>query len=42
MTATSRGLLEAGLDGKFNPETLVEGADTLLAVRKLAAEQSKK
>ncbi|MBI2149477.1 MAG: S-layer homology domain-containing protein [Acidobacteria bacterium] len=38
MTATSRGLLEAGVDGKFNPESYVEGADTLLGVRKLATE----
>ncbi len=38
MTATSRGMLEAASNGKFEPDTPVEGADALLAVRKLAAE----
>lgn len=36
MTVTSRNLLEAGTDGKFKPEENVDGADTLLAIRKLA------
>jgi hypothetical protein len=42
MTATSRGLLEAGLDGKFNPDSDVDGADTLLALRRLAETTGKR
>lgn len=38
MTVTSRGILEPQTNGKFSPDTPVEGADALLAVRKLASE----
>jgi tetratricopeptide (TPR) repeat protein len=38
MTVTSRGILEGTLNGKFEPEAPVEGADALLALRKLGTE----
>ena len=38
MTVTSRGILEGSLAGRFEPGNPVEGADALLALRKLGAE----